>query len=281
MTANPQQLEWWGDRLRAEGRLDEAAAAYEELLAAEPAHLKASRIISSITGRASALQSAPGGLKPAPFITVREFLEPAVRDTLHAALLSKSSELLVAETTAGLHLDYRRSKILPDCFRYLAPELEQAFYARFLARWPEAQKRLRIAPFEPSLSETHALFYGNGDFFTPHNDTGSENTRRVTFVYNLHRTPRSFEGGDLLLYDTYFRPGFDRDDSEEPCFAKTYTRFIPEDNRLVVFPSEFYHEVTQVVYRGTDPAGERISITGWVHTTREGGDLDHIASTPY
>ena len=163
-------------------------------------------------------------------------MEPAERHTLHAALLSKSNELLVAETTAGIYRDYRRSKILPDCFQYLAPELEQAFYARFLARWPEAQKRLRIAEFEPSLSETHALFYGNGDFFAPHNDTGPENTRRVTFVYNLHRTPRSFQGGDLLLYDTYFRPDRDCHDTEEPCFAETYTRMIPEDNRLVIFP---------------------------------------------
>jgi Rps23 Pro-64 3,4-dihydroxylase Tpa1-like proline 4-hydroxylase len=281
MTANPQHLEWWGDRLRAEGRLDEAALVYQELLAAEPAHLKASRIISSITGRESSLQSAPGGLKAAPFAMIHQFLEPAVRDALHLGLLSKSCELLTAATTKGVHLDYRRSNILPDCFRHVAPELGQAFYARFLAQWPEARQRLRIAEFEPSLSETHALFYGDGDFFAPHNDTGSENTRRVTFVYNLHRTPRTFEGGDLLLYDTYFRPSRENHNTEEPCFAETYTRLIPEDNRLVVFPSEFYHEVTRVSYKGMDPAGERISITGWVHTTRENGDLDCIASTPY
>lgn len=253
MTADAHQLEGLGDRLRAEGRLDEAAVAFEELLAVEPGHLKASRIISSITGRASSLQSTPGGLKPAPFVIIRDFLDPAVRDALHIGLLAKRTELLAAGTTQGIHLDYRRSRILADCFRHVEPTLEQAFYARFLAYWPEAQSRLRIAGFEPSLSETHALFYGDGDFFAPHHDTGPENTRRVTFVCNLHPTPRSFEGGDLILYDTYFRPGCASHDPEEPCFAATYTRIIPEDNRLVVFPSEFYHEVTRVIYRERIP----------------------------
>ena len=281
MTASPQHLEEWGDRLRAAGRLEEAVEVYEKLLALEPTHLKASRIISSITGRASSLQSAPGGLKPAPFVMIRGFLDPAEREALHAGLVSKSGELMTAETTKGIHLDYRRSLILPDCFRHVAPEVEHAFYARFLAHWTEARTRLRIAEFEPSLSETHALFYGDGDFFAPHQDTGPENTRRVTFVYNLHRTPRTFEGGDLLLYDTYFRPGCESDDSEQPYFAETHTRLIPEDNRLVVFPSEFYHEVTRVSYRGTDPGGKRVSITGWVHGTREVGDPGRIASTPY
>jgi Rps23 Pro-64 3,4-dihydroxylase Tpa1-like proline 4-hydroxylase len=281
MTADPQQLERLGDRLRAEGRLEEAAAAFDKLLAVDPHHLKASRIISSITGLTSSIQSAPGGLKPAPFVIIREFLDPAVRNVLHLGLLSKGAELLEAATTQGIHLDYRRSRILADCFGHVEPALERHFYARFLAYWPEARSRLRIAEFEPSLSETHALFYGNGDFFAPHKDTGAENTRRVTFVCNLQSTPRSFEGGDLILYDTYFRPGRTTHDPEEPCFATTYTRILPEDNRLIIFPSEFYHEVTPVIYRGTDPAGERVSITGWVHTTREGGAPDRIASTPY
>jgi Rps23 Pro-64 3,4-dihydroxylase Tpa1-like proline 4-hydroxylase len=281
MAADARQLEKMADQLRAEGRLDEAAAAFNDLLTIEPHHLKASRIVSSITGQTSSLQSAPGGLKPAPFVVVREFLDSAVRDALHLGLLSKSRALVEAATTQGIHLDYRRSRILPDCFRYVDPAIEQHFYSRFLNYWPQAQLRLRIAAFEPSFSETHALFYGDGDFFAPHNDTGPENTRRVTFVCNLQSTPRTFEGGDLILYDTYFRPGRITDGPEEPCFATTYTRIFPEDNRIVLFPSEFYHEVTPVTYRGTDPVGERISITGWVHTTREEGAPDRIAATPY
>ena len=281
MTANPQLLEEWGDRLRAAGALDEAAVAYGKLLALEPTHLKASRIISSITGRTSSLQSVPGGLKPAPFVMIRGYLDPALRDELHAALVSKSGGFMTAETTKGIHLDYRRSTMLPDCFRHVAPKLEHAFYSRFLTHWQDARTRLRIEEFEPSLSETHALFYGDGDFFAPHQDTGPENTRRVTFVYNLHLTPRTFDGGDLLLYDTHFRPGRESHETEEPYFAEAHTRIIPEDNRLVLFPSEFYHEVTPVSYRGTDPGGKRLSITGWVHGTREVGDPGRIASTPY
>ena len=275
------RLEQRADELRAEGWLDAAARAYAELLAIAPGHLKAERLLSSLAGRESALPSAPGGLKPAPFVVVRQLLPPEVHDALLACFLSKADEFGAAATTEGLHRDYRRSMILPDCFGHVAPELKEAFYGQLLAHWPKARVRLRVSEFEPLLSETHALLYRDGDFFASHRDTGPNNTRRVTFLYNLHRTPRQFHGGDLLLYDTYFRPGDGKSGPEQPRFAETCTRLVPEDNRLVFFPSEFYHEVSPVSDVGEDLAGARFAINGWLHTSREGGDLDHIAFTPY
>ena len=171
--------------------------------------------------------------------------------------------------------------ILPLSFCRVDPALEKAFYERLLACWPDTRARLRVPKFAPSLSETHVLLYGDGDFFATHRDTGPNNLRRVTFVYNLHRTPRRFRGGDLLLYDTHFWPGCGKLAPWMSQFAETYTRLVPEDNLLVFFPSEFYHEVTPVSGLAGDVAGARVAINGWLNTSREGGDLDCIAFTPY
>jgi len=268
-----EQLEEQADQLRARGLLEAAAALYEELLTIEPDNLKSERLLSSITGRDSMLPSSPGGLKAAPFMVTRNFLSAEMHDALLESLLSKAGEFKPALTTEGLLIDYRNSMTLP--LFQVDRALAEAFHERLLAHWPHARTRLRVPEFEPSLSETHALLYFDGGLFATHRDTaGPNNTRRVTFVYNLHRKPRHFRGGDLLLYDTYFRPC-------EPQFATTYTRLIPEDNRLVWFPSEFYHEVTPVSHVGGAVSGARIAINGWLNTTREDGDPDRISLTPY
>ena len=51
MIDDAQRLEDQADELRAEGRLDAAAALYEELLALAPDHLKAERLLSSLSCR--------------------------------------------------------------------------------------------------------------------------------------------------------------------------------------------------------------------------------------
>jgi Rps23 Pro-64 3,4-dihydroxylase Tpa1-like proline 4-hydroxylase len=138
-----------------------------------------------------------------------------------------------------------------------------------------------VPAFEPALSEAHGLLYADGDFFRTHRDTGPNNTRRVTFVYTLFRSPRRFGGGDLLLYDTFFWPGVSESPAWVPAYADTFTRLAPEDNRLVFFPSEFYHEVTPVTGVGDDASWGRVAINGWLDTTPELGALAHLSRTPY
>ncbi len=274
-------LEQNADKARARGELHAAAELYKRLLKIAPDHVKADRLLSSITGCTSALPAEPGGLKPAPFLIVDDFLPAEIHDALLKCLWSKAGEFVPAQTMSGLRREYRRSMVLPGGLSHIDPGIQKVFYGHLLAHWPAARIRLRIPPFEGSISEMHVLLYGDGDFFARHRDTGRDNTRRMTFIYNLHRMPRLFRGGDLLLYDTVFVPGRGNFAGEMIPLAEAYTRLLPEDNRLVFFPSEFFHEVTPVTNAGDDVSNARLAINGWVHTSRESGDLNFISLTPY
>lgn len=276
---NALELESRADMQRAKGLLHDAALLYKELLSIIPDHLKADRLFSSIGGPLSTLQGRAGGLKAATFIVKKHFLPEEVHDALLAALLLKIGEFIPAQTVKGPQLDYRRSRIRPNGLEQLDFQIEQCFFESLLKVWDQAGDRLRVPKFTPLLSETHVLLYSDGDFFRPHRDTGSNNTRRVTFAYSLHQKPRRFRGGDLLLYDTYFVPGMGQ--GNQRFNPETYTRLGSEDNQLILFPSEFYHEVTPVSGLGDNIRDARFVINGWFHTTANLGDLDFISYTPY
>ena len=102
MIDDVRRLEQQADELRAEGRLDAAAKACAELLAIAPDHLKAERLLSCLAGRESVLPSAPGLLKPAPFVVVRQLLPPEVHDdALLTCFLLKAGEFESAATTCS------------------------------------------------------------------------------------------------------------------------------------------------------------------------------------
>ena len=67
--------------------------------------------------------------------------------------------------------------------------------------------------------------------------------RRIAYVYYLHRRPRTFTGGDLVLYP----PGADP------------VRIRPAHNAFVAFPPDTEHEVGPVRCDPDDwgPAGSR------------------------
>jgi hypothetical protein len=269
------------DELRGEGRLEEAAAVCRRILLLAPGHLKADRLLSSFTGEPAELEGVVGGLKPAPFVSLRAFLPGELRDALFARLVELEGRFEPAQMVSGRDDDYRRALILPGCFPHLGAALEEGFLAHLRAAFDRARRLLLVPAFEGRFDETHALAYTEGCFFGTHRDTGPKNTRRMTFVYQLQATPRPFEGGDLLLYDTYFRPGLADAPPGEPPHAATATRLVAEDNRLVLFPSEFYHEVTPVTGNGSALARARLAINGWIHGTLADGDLAALSATAY
>ncbi len=136
------------------------------------------------------------------------------------------------------------------------------------------QKQLRIkfldclAPklsiFDEMLDEkvSHYEFFGFFyliyvyGYFKKHSDAGSNyKYRSLTVVYFFHNEPRRFSGGDLLLYDTNVKEGSSNGD---------FTRVLCKNNRLVIFPSEYFHEVLEVSSENGDIQNARFTIVGWV-----------------
>lgn len=274
-----RRLERLGDSQRVEGRLDEARGTFARLLALAPGHAKAARILASLEGRKPSLPAPFPGPCPAPFARFPGFLPAAVHDRILESLVAIADRFEPApigrldacgNVRLELAADARRSAHLPDCFRHLDPGLGQSFREELHAVVPAILERLQVLPFEPDSLETRALRYGDGDFFRAHRDSHPWSTKRITLVCYMHAAPRPFSGGDLLLYDTWFRPELPPE--EDPGFLQSlYTRLTPAANELICFPSAFYHEVLPVGGTGGDRRRARMAISGWLHAGGTGG----------
>jgi Rps23 Pro-64 3,4-dihydroxylase Tpa1-like proline 4-hydroxylase len=96
----------------------------------------------------------------------------------------------------------------------------------------------------------------DGDFFCPHSDNSHEKvvSRTLTFVYFFHREARPFEGGELLLHDSY-----------GDCQTGNYQTIVPQQNQVVFFPCSALHEITPVVCPSKAFADSRFTLNGWLH----------------
>jgi 2OG-Fe(II) oxygenase superfamily len=277
----PAALGCLGDDLRACAQLEQAARIYSELLQHAPGHHKAERLAAWLRGRRPELARAQSGLQPAPFACVPDLLPRAQRDAAFDALATRREAFEAAATTLGVRRDGRSALSLPGAAGALGEQLVYTLLAAVMRAWRDARTRLRLPEFSITELELQATAYLDGGFFRPHRDIGPHNTRRVTWVYYLHREPRAFDGGDLLLYDTdvarSHEPGAAA--SGSPLFERGLcTRLPPRDNQLVLFASEYFHEVTETACASPHFADCRFTLHGWLHAPREQATLEYLRS---
>jgi Rps23 Pro-64 3,4-dihydroxylase Tpa1-like proline 4-hydroxylase len=125
---------------------------------------------------------------------------------------------------------------------------------------PYARRELGIEWFPLGKLERQLTAHGAAGFFMPHVDTGHPlvASRRISCVYYFHPTPRRYRGGELRLYDTWDTP-------TGTTGAASWTTVTPEDNSLVLFPSDTFHEVRPVQPESDAFADSRFAVTMWVH----------------
>ncbi|MCC0014897.1 MAG: 2OG-Fe(II) oxygenase [Rhodobiaceae bacterium] len=115
---------------------------------------------------------------------------------------------------------------------------------------------MRLVPKEIQLTASN-----DGDFFKAHVDSGNVNDdvvkRVLTFVYYLHKTPRPFSGGDLLVYTGY--PNTDPSQQSMATIAVP-----PRNNTLVAFVSNTTHEVDVVRCPSGEFGDSRFTVNGWM-----------------
>ena len=124
-----------------------------------------------------------------------------------------------------------------------------AFYERLWAILPAIQARFGIDLERPQI-ELYVHAYNDGTAFGRHSDAhgGGNWRRRISCVYYLHRLPRRFDGGTLVVYDAR---------------GRAY-RVEPEHNSAIFFPSHLVHEVLPVTCRSGDFLDSRFAINVWI-----------------
>jgi Rps23 Pro-64 3,4-dihydroxylase Tpa1-like proline 4-hydroxylase len=107
---------------------------------------------------------------------------------------------------------------------------------------------------QPGALEEEIAASGDGDFFARHNDSGAAPVahRRFTLILYLHRQPRPFSGGTLLIYDP---------DSAAACVP--VDAIEPRHNRCVLFPAAAFHEILVVATAPGDFSASRFAVTSW------------------
>ena len=287
LAANPHDAEALlrlGDLLRGKGRLDAAQDAYRRVAELRPGHPKASRLCAVLGGAdLPAAPQAPDAL-PAPFVRVRSFLPPDE----HAALLSKVlagrehfSEPAMVGPGYAPDPSVRNNS---EADRQFAAKVQLAFEPRLRKLVEGALPRLGMGGFGAySLDGLQVRTYQDGEFYAAHNDFdhGDLRPREINYVYYLHRRPKSFSGGHLLLHDhwlahlmTLRRPKSFSGGRLLPydgAEVYTFTRLEPEDNSIVLFPSRCVHEVTTVECDPDDFGAGRFSLNGALRKLRADG----------
>ena len=128
-------------------------------------------------------------------------------------------------------------------------DLLPEFSDRIWSVLPQIQGIFGIDLADPQI-ELYVHAYNDGTRFARHSDAhgGGNWRRRISCVYYLHRRPRAFEGGDLLVYDGRGRA--------HPV--------APEHNSAVFFPSDLLHEVLPVTCPSRAFADSRFAINIWI-----------------
>lgn len=206
------------------------------------------------------LRSGAAGpaLAPAEVLCWDDFLPRDARDAVFD-YVTRDVDAYVPSTvytpTGGkdVDVDTRRSLV-----RREDPWVRERMGTALDAPMRVARRFFRMENIPFGRFELQVAASGEGDFFVRHCDDSNPELygRMLTYIYYLHRHPRSFSGGALRVYDSEHREG-------AFVVADTHALVEPVDNRLVMFPADRFHEVSRVDGPTPEFADRRITINGW------------------
>ncbi len=269
-----------GQICRKQGNLAEATTLYERLSLLSPEDGEAQYVYAVLAGRD--VPVLPAGVRPAPFVFLRDFLPRSFHETLLPFVLSVRDKLVPAMVVGGEQGEYkpqtRESLDLPGEW-----EVKKRIHQHVRAVLPDVLPRLHVPPFEISQLEVKVRAYLDGHFFRVHMDCPPKQqtdvpnrqtnvpNRQVSYVYFFHKLPRAYSGGELLLFDS------DPDVDKSQYTTARFTRVVPEDNSIVFFPSAYWHSVIPVSCPSKEYADSRFVING--HVSRRVPKPADVAAT--
>jgi Rps23 Pro-64 3,4-dihydroxylase Tpa1-like proline 4-hydroxylase len=190
-------------------------------------------------------------------VVLDEFLVPQELNELISYALQhetdfQNSEVISPNVNLGIvEYDHRRSQVLMDLGKH-----QDVILQRIRGVLLGVLEQLGMDEFPVTHVEAQLTASNDGDFFCPHSDSSHEKvmSRTLTFVYFFHREARPFEGGELLLHDSY-----------GDCQTGNYQTIVPQQNQVVFFPCSALHEITPVVCPSKAFADSRFTVNGWLH----------------
>lgn len=242
--------------LRKSGKLDDAKHYYKKTLEISQNNYKA-QYLYNLLSLSKNESEYPDNYKPIPFVVYDNFLNEKELHILWSSVFNKKDSFKKSKTYKGQEnsrLSYSiDEECLPEISEFLIPKLKKGFY--------DSSKFLNLQVWNENIIEFKIVYYPDGSYFNIHIDNSyyseTKINRYITFVYYFHREPKAFKGGELILFDT---------DKQNKLYTNKYTRIIPENNKVIFFPSRNnYHQVKQIRCDSTSFEHSRFTITGWTH----------------
>jgi SM-20-related protein len=198
-----------------------------------------------------AVWELPGGM----MCRVAGFLGPEVSGRLLGRAMAVPADgLRVSALSGGMIRRDARSSLTGD--RFQAPELVEAMRDVL-----DAVERAVGVPCRDVVMDYTLAVHNDGDFYSPHRDSGPGSERLVTFVYYLHRAPRPFTGGQLRIFDAV-APA---DGASVPDDRRTWRDWEPDHDSIVFFHPGTLHEVRPVSCPSRAYTDSRFTVTGWFY----------------
>lgn len=239
---------------RRRGDLAAAASEYDRL------HANGNRspsvaLLHSVFSQKSPLQRLPEDeFSPAPFVQFNDFFDHEANQFLLNDVISKQSIFTPTELEGSDKYDvpYRVNLIT-----YELGASGETMRSLVRENLPSVCGRLNIPTIDIKFIHLKIASYSNGDYFKVHQDNGLNYLdRKISFVYYFNQEPKPYKGGDLLIYDSRFSP--------RAYVSSLFTRVIPENNSIIFFPSEYFHEVLPVETDPQDFSASRFTMTGHI-----------------
>ena len=244
--------------MREMGNQEEALRLLSKIVELEPDNTEAKQLIA-ILGRKPDTDFCEKGLCPAPFLYIEEFLTNDELSAIWDTIEHNSDNFTDSLTYFGqdqVNSDYRKSVTLyRDNFKTVSKWLLEKIYSQVEETWSYVQ----LDPFEPISTEIQLTRHGNNGFFKIHQDSGKRKeirNRALTFVVYLHKEPKHFSGGEILLFDT---------DTKTNEYSYRFTKMVPTNNSIIFFPSNYFHQVTPIHLEEDIFENGRFAIHGWLH----------------
>lgn len=208
--------------------------------------------------------ASPGRSIMPPYVVVSNFLEERLVPELLDLVVAHEAAFRPSPSSSGINPSVRKSMSMGD-IQYFGRMLR----AKLREMVPTFLRELGMAPIAEPRIEPQVVAHGDGDFFTRHIDTlteehriekgveGYQPIRVISAIYYFHARPKAFTGGELRLHAI-----------GDPQ-AERFVDIEPEYNALVVFPAWAPHEVRPICCPSGRFADSRFAVNLFVSVERE------------
>ncbi|WP_370584651.1 2OG-Fe(II) oxygenase [Oculatella sp. LEGE 06141] len=215
------------------------------------------RLVGLVTEPPLVIQQQPPNASEAvlssTFVQLDNFLTAEQQKQLIHYTLQQEGNFVATNTSTG-EREYRKSVVL-----HTFPEYSELISQRIKEVLPYVLTRLSMPTFSIAQIEAQLTGHNDGQYYRVHNDNGSPETatRELTYVYYFHREPKSFSGGELIIYDSKIENNY-------YVQADSFKTIEPRNNSIVFFPSYYMHEVLPIQCPSRTFADSRFTINGWI-----------------